>query len=164
MTEVMKTMSVKRVNLAVGTVAVAALGLLGIAYQAVGSGSARAAPPDKPDSELEALRKENELLKLNLQIVLEKVRTQEAQLKAHDSAWRPHRVNINQLGGANTDLLIDTTNLIYTEIPNPPDVSVPTGEAETALKALREAKDKEGRRKAADALENALKKFKEQVK
>src|SRR5262249_30049449 len=36
----------------------------------------------RPLTELEALRKENELLKLNLEVVLEKVRTQEAELRA----------------------------------------------------------------------------------
>ena len=41
-----------------------------------------AAPPDRPLNELEALRKENELLKLNLLVVLEKVRAQEAELHA----------------------------------------------------------------------------------
>ena len=36
----------------------------------------------KPPSEVETLRKENELLRLNLQVVLEKVRAQEAELHA----------------------------------------------------------------------------------
>ena len=38
--------------------------------------------PVKPLNELDALRKENELLKLNLQVVLEKVRAQETELHA----------------------------------------------------------------------------------
>src|SRR6185295_9024154 len=46
------------------------------------SGAAQAAPPDKPKNELEALRRENELLKLNLEVVLEKVRAQEAELQS----------------------------------------------------------------------------------
>jgi hypothetical protein len=37
-------------------------------------------------------------------------------------------------------------------------------EAESALKALREAPDKEGQRRAAEALDKALKKLREQLK
>src|SRR5581483_7022591 len=79
---VMKAMLLKKLRLAIGTsVVLLALGLLGLAYQAaVTPGSAQGAPPEKPVNELDALRKENELLKLNLQIVLEKVRTQETEL------------------------------------------------------------------------------------
>jgi hypothetical protein len=165
-TGVMKAMPVKQVKLTIGTVmAAAVLGALGLAYQAGGSGSAHAAPPGKPVSEVEALRKENELLKLNLQIVLEKVSAQEAQL----SAWKPLRVNINRVGPdvelsfegvLTTDVLgLYTEDLLITT-----DVAHSVGEAEAALKALREAKDKEGQKKAAEALEAALKKLKEKVK
>src|SRR5262249_17532266 len=49
---------------------------------------------EKPRSELEALRKENELLKLNLQVVLEKVRAQEAEL---------HTLRAAGLGGKKID-------------------------------------------------------------
>jgi hypothetical protein len=37
-------------------------------------------------------------------------------------------------------------------------------DAESAVKALREAKDKEGQRRAAEALEKAMKKLREQLK
>jgi hypothetical protein len=37
-------------------------------------------------------------------------------------------------------------------------------DAEAAVKALREAKDKEGQRMAADALDKAMKKLREQLK
>jgi hypothetical protein len=40
----------------------------------------------------------------------------------------------------------------------------PVQEAESALKALREAKDQEGRRRATEALEKALEKLKQQTK
>src|SRR5436305_2680419 len=61
---------------------VAVLGATGVAYRA----GAQAPPTDtprveRPRNELEALRKENELLRLNLQVVLEKVRAQEAELR-----------------------------------------------------------------------------------
>jgi hypothetical protein len=42
--------------------------------------------------------------------------------------------------------------------------SDPVKEAEAAVKALREAKDKEGQRRAAEALEKAMKKLREQLK
>ena len=57
-------------------VALAALGTSGLANRAGPPPAAAAAP----QLDQEALRKENELLKLNLQIVLEKVRKQESEL------------------------------------------------------------------------------------
>jgi hypothetical protein len=81
---VMKAMLVKKLRWVVGgLVVLAALGFIGLGYHAGdGPGSAQAAPPDKPRSELEALRRENELLKLNLEVVLEKVQAQETELRA----------------------------------------------------------------------------------
>ena len=83
MKEVMKAMLLKKLRLAVGAgMLVLALGALGAAYQAgAGPGTAQAAEPGRPRTELEALRRENELLKLNLEVVLEKVRAQEADLR-----------------------------------------------------------------------------------
>jgi RNA polymerase sigma factor (sigma-70 family) len=83
MREVMKAMLMKKLRLAAGAaILVAALGAVGLGTQAGGgSGTAQAAQPDKPRSELETLRRENELLKLNLEVVLEKVRAQEAELR-----------------------------------------------------------------------------------
>ena len=80
---VMKAMLMKKLRLVAGAVLVAvALGAIGLGFQGGnGSGSVQAAPPDKPRNELEALRRENELLKLNLEVVLEKVRAQEAELR-----------------------------------------------------------------------------------
>jgi RNA polymerase sigma factor (sigma-70 family) len=84
MKEVMKAMLVQKLRLVAGAVVVlvaAAIG--GLAYHAGGiSGALQAAAPDKPRNELEALRRENELLKLNLEVVLEKVRAQENELRA----------------------------------------------------------------------------------
>jgi RNA polymerase sigma factor (sigma-70 family) len=83
MKEVMKAMLLKKLRLVVGAgMLVLALGALGAAYQAgAGPGTAQAAEPGTPRTELEALRRENELLKLNLEVVLEKVRAQEAELR-----------------------------------------------------------------------------------
>ncbi len=74
----LNAMFLKKLKVVVGVVlVVGALGVVGLAYQ---TGTAPAAPPDKPSNELESLRKENELLKLNLLVVLEKVRAQETEL------------------------------------------------------------------------------------
>ncbi len=80
---VIKAMLLSKLRLVAGAVLVVlALGMVGLAYQAGDdAGMARAAPPDRPRNELEALRRENELLKLNLEVVLEKVRAQEAELR-----------------------------------------------------------------------------------
>ncbi len=79
---VTRMMLLKKLRLVAGAVVVlVALGAVGVGYRAGGSGSAQAAPPDKPKNELDALRRENELLKINLEVVLEKVRTQEAELR-----------------------------------------------------------------------------------
>ncbi len=82
----LKTMLLAKLKVAAGAVmVVAVLGASGLVYRAAGQ-SARVATErkfdTKPRSELEALRRENELLKLNLEVVLEKVRAQEAQLHA----------------------------------------------------------------------------------
>ena len=76
---VLQAMLLAKLKLAIGVVLVmAALGTTGLVYRASGQ-SAQA--PKRPMSELESLRHENELLKLNLQVVLEKVRAQEAELR-----------------------------------------------------------------------------------
>src|SRR5262249_29175886 len=72
----LKTMLLAKLKLAVGAVMVmAALGASGLVYRASGQPAPVAAeqkPGGNPRTELEALRHENELLKLNLQVVLEK--------------------------------------------------------------------------------------------
>ncbi len=174
--EVVKTMFLAKLKLAVGAVLVVlALGAGGVAYQAGGPRAAGAAPEGKPASELEALRKENELLKYNLQLVLEKARAQEADLRAMKGAANavrvygnvdfvpapanpagdvrnlltPERININ------VPLVIDKSGLIAVD---------PVQEVEAALQKLREAKDAEARRRAAVLLEQAAKKLREQQK
>jgi RNA polymerase sigma factor (sigma-70 family) len=194
MKEVMKAMLLKKLRLAVGAVIVVfALGAVGLGYQAAGGfGVAQAAPPDKPRNELEALRHENELLKLNLEVVLEKVRAQgnEIQSLRKDVAarkWKGGAGNAAFLdydGDGFPDLYIADGKLLYRkdgtllrrqafEDVTPKagmhavhrgDVSGPVQEAESALKTLREAKDKEGQRRATEALEKALQKLKQQTK
>jgi RNA polymerase sigma factor (sigma-70 family) len=160
---VMKAMLLKKLRLAVGAVmVVVALGAVGLGYQAAGgSGAAQAAPPDKPVSELEALRKENELLKLNLQVVLEKVRAQENELRPlREQASSRRKAVVERV-----DLLADIDYIVPVLIdPLRDPLSDATKEAESAVKALREAKDKDGQRRAAEALDKAMKKLREQLK
>jgi len=236
MREVMKAMLMKKLRLVAGAVVlVAALGLVGLGYQAGGgSGTAQAAPPDKPRSELEALRHENELLKINLEVVLEKVRAQEAELRefrAHrgDGGTRPGTgPGVPGMGGPAGMMGMPgapgggagpmgpgpggpggmmgpgggpmgggpggmnsggSGGMAPGAGHGPPSGGAPMGgsggsemrraqpgagtpgrttdpvqEAESALKALREARDEEGKRRATDALERALEKLKQQAK
>jgi RNA polymerase sigma factor (sigma-70 family) len=200
---VMKAMLLKKLRLVAGAVVVLlALGAVGVAYQAGGSGSAQAAPPDKPKNELDALRHENELLKLNLEVVLEKVRAQEAELRElrtrgdsgpprRDSglprgsggpgvpggdSFRPGDIppGATDKSGGNSGTARPGTS---SGGGPPPGVTTggpgasasrtqpdPLKEAEAALKALCDAKDKEGQRLAKEALEKALEKLKQQTK
>jgi RNA polymerase sigma factor (sigma-70 family) len=79
----MKMMFLAKLKTVIGTSIVAvALGIGGLVYNAeLVSGGAQAADEAKPKSELEMLRKENELLKMNLRVTLEKIIAQEDELK-----------------------------------------------------------------------------------
>jgi hypothetical protein len=68
--------------------ALAALGVGGTAFRGA-AGQARAADDAKPRSEMETLRHENELLRLNLNVVLEKVRALEAEKEMSRARIRP---------------------------------------------------------------------------
>jgi hypothetical protein len=110
---------------------------------------------------LEALRRENELLKLNLQVVLEKLRTLEARPKG-PAAGTPDAVP-NPLEGS-TDRGGRTPTLPGGSTLGRPPADVPATEpVETALKQLREARDQEAQRGAVEALEKATKKLREQL-
>ena len=169
--EVLKTMFLAKLKLAFGAVmVVAALGAGGVAYQVSGPRAAQAAPEGKPASELEALRKENELLKLNLQVVLEKVRAQEAELrsvKARAGALGKQsaaaaQARYHQAVSAQYEALARYQSA-FRKV-NKEESPDPTKLVEAALKAFREAKDPEAKRRAAEALEQAAKKLREQPK
>jgi RNA polymerase sigma factor (sigma-70 family) len=176
----MKTMLLKKLRVVAGAVVVVlALGAVGVGYRAGGAGSAQAAPPDKPQNELEALRKENELLKLNLQVVLEKVRAQEHEiqglrkevatrdLKGKVPAGQSAFLDFDTDGWpdlyiANRGLWRQNADGTFSVQPTPKDdLSGATKEAEAALKALRDAKDKDGQRRTTEALEKAMEKLKQ---
>jgi RNA polymerase sigma factor (sigma-70 family) len=193
---VLKTMFLAKLKAAAVMVAVlAALGVSGfVCYTSGGSGTALAAPPEKAPNELEELRKENDLLKINLRVTLEKIKAQEAELLAlKDQVQAANRLNIqyrlSPVGttsfgtgsiSTSTALPLGTTTSLGTTflgtyhaptLTNSLGITLdyafpldPVAEAEAALKALHAAKDQKEKRKAADELENALKKLKEQLK
>jgi RNA polymerase sigma factor (sigma-70 family) len=152
----MKAMFLAKLKGAVVTaVVVASVAVSGLACY---SGAGQAAPPGKEPNELEALRKENELLKVNLRVTLEKIKAQEGEIAAlkgqaqaaaglRDLAAR--QLYANQLSRA---------QLVWDVVATQPD---PVADVEAALKAWQAAKSPEEKRKAADALEGALKKLKE---
>jgi RNA polymerase sigma factor (sigma-70 family) len=146
---VLKSMFVAKLKLMIGAVMiVTALGASGLVYRAAGqpASPAEKQSDSKPKSESERLRHENELLKLNLEVVLEKLHAQEGEL-------RSLRLYIQLLPS-------------WAPVANPSGTSAddPLREAETALKAMRQANDAESRRKAADSLDKALKKLRDQMK
>jgi RNA polymerase sigma factor (sigma-70 family) len=162
---VVQAMFLAKLKAAVVTAAVvASVALSGLACY---SGAGQAAPPGKEPGELEVLRKENELLKLNLRVTLEKIKAQEdelAALKGQAQAADHWRILADRQLYANQLL---QSRLIWEAVvtPNNPNTQPdPVADAEAALKALQAAKTPEEKRKATDALEGALKKLKEQLK
>jgi hypothetical protein len=158
---VLQAMFLTKLKLVIGAVMVAvALGATGLAYRAGGGpAQAQAAPPaDKPRSELDALRRENELLKLNLEVVLEKVRAQETELRtlrgrageARGAAFSPDGRLLASSSAEGVVRIWDAA----------------TGkqlEGEAARKAFRGARDKEEVRRALDAMEKSLKELRRQL-
>jgi hypothetical protein len=163
--EVVKTMFLAKLKLAVGAVmVVAALGAGGVAYQVSGPRPAQAAPEGKPASELKTLRRENELLKYNLQVVLEKARALEADVRALKEQAKTAKANVGLPLNLATTYTPDLANIYVTFDYSSAVPQDAVQAAEAALKALREAKDPEAMRRAADALEAAAKKLKEPPK
>jgi RNA polymerase sigma factor (sigma-70 family) len=146
---VLKTMSMFNLKAAVvALTVVTSFGIGGVAYRAAGAPAA----PASAQADLEALKKENDLLKLNLEVVLEKVRSQETEIKslraqletAKTVAWTGLESNL-------------ATNQVQWNVNAPAEV-------EQAIKAFRDASDKESRGRSAEALEKAMKKFREELK
>ncbi len=183
---VLKAMFLAKLKVVVAAVMVAsALGAGGVAYHAGRPAAAQAdAPAGKAPQDLEALRKENELLRLNLQVVLEKVKAQEAELcalkgrvGAAASTEKEKRL-LAQLEAVREQERAATLRaeraryaaavaLAHAELakakgPNPVPAD-PLKQAEAAVKALREARDPAAKRAAADALERAMKRLREQM-
>ena len=156
-------MFLAKLKLAVGAVVVlAALGASGLAYRAAGQAPAAPTRGGKGLTEVEALRRENELLKLNLEVVLEKVRAQEAEVRSL-RAQLARRGHLDFDSSTNLRLPKAEASLLGklegTKYPDP-DAG---REAEAALKALREAKDDAARRRAVDELDHALRALRQHV-
>src|SRR5262249_30209292 len=156
-------------------------------HVAAGPGAAHAAAPEgKPPADADALRKENELLKLNLQLTLEKILAQEAELRTlrgRAEAARGTRLMdpnreaaLQALSGSRGRDAATLLQLLNKQVGAAYDLQEiqglitsrtapdPMQEVEAALKALREARDKDAKQRAADALERALKKLRQQLK
>jgi hypothetical protein len=160
---VFQTMFLKKLKVVAATaVVVLALGAGGLAWRAGGTAVAADKPQTgKPRTEVEALRREIELLRLNLEVVLEKVRAQEAELRElRAKGERPKALNFSER--ADREFL----SLYYKALELKPDGSAAPDavrQAEEAVRALRAARDLEARRRAADALEKALKVLRGQI-
>jgi DNA-directed RNA polymerase specialized sigma24 family protein len=204
---VIRTMFLTRLKLtAAVAVVVASLAAGGLVYQAGGiAGPAQAAPEGgKPATELEALRRENELLKLNLEVVLEKVRTQGEELRAlrgrqaeagpggpGPGAGMAMRGSMAGMGSGPGPGMMMMRGMGPGAGMGPMGPMGPGGgplgpmgsgmgpggggrrgaapadpleEAESAVKALREAPDEETKQRATNSLERALKRLKERAK
>ncbi len=157
---VMQAMFLKKLRLVVGAVMVlAALGAVGFTCRPGDEASAqgRSTPEvldasGKPLSELDALRKENELLKINNNVLLEKIRAQDAELRGlHGRLERfPKGGLAFDHNFTDLNVVIDVKDVLSTDA-----VSGAAKGVEAALKAYQNAKDAEGRQRAAHALANA---------
>jgi hypothetical protein len=124
----------------------------------------------KPQNELEALRKEVELLRLNLLVVLEKVRSQEAELTAlRGQRGGPTTASLHTLGSASAPK--ETARVLPNYGPPrlekqptlPPHAEAnPVPDAEALLQAVRDAKDDASRQRLLDLLVRALRQIREQ--
>jgi RNA polymerase sigma factor (sigma-70 family) len=169
---VLKSMFLTKLKLMVSAVMiVTVLGASGLVYRASGQS---ASPVDKqgdgkPKSELERLRHENELLKLNLEVVLEKVRAQEAELRTL-KAQPLHaalRAVVSPDGKTITSDVINKLEPLRDLVISVEQVDVATGKV-VPLKNDRgtdqKPRNKEELQRAIDSLEKALKEMREQLK
>jgi RNA polymerase sigma factor (sigma-70 family) len=187
---VLKSMFVAKLKVMVGAaMIVTALGASGLVYRATGQSPAPAEKRNegKPQSEVERLRRENELLKLNLEVVLEKVRAQEAELRTLKNApkagqallWvedgKPHSVAVTIAKGAEAKI-IDQKELPkagrvtfpMTILTDGKDMTILTDGKEmrmsARLEALQKSPNKDELQRTVDALEKAVKELREQLK
>jgi RNA polymerase sigma factor (sigma-70 family) len=177
MNEVLKAMLMTKLKLAVAGMMVAmTLGASGLVYRS--AGHAMAAEGQAAPSELEALRRKVELLQVNLDVVLEKVRAQEAELrtlrgraaaankaKSADLIEGGDKVFVEAVLDASKDVLLDKEAVIELKVEALNALANPVPDVEAALKALRKnPNDSAARRRAAHALEQALNKLREHPK
>jgi RNA polymerase sigma factor (sigma-70 family) len=180
---VIKAMFIAKLKTTVATVfAVLLLGTGGLVYCAGGGGQA-VQSQERALNPLEALRKENELLKINLRVTLEKIQAMEVELKRLKGQAQVDRLSLNPdaalekwlrvellnngvdraIGrpesAVNKDVIINKEVIIRKQSDPRPD---PTLQLEGMLKTLRDARDERSRKMALDQMENALKRLREQ--
>jgi hypothetical protein len=177
---VIKAMLFQKLKMVVACVLVAAvLGASGLAYRAAEPTRPAA---DKPLSEVESLRKEVELLRLNLLVVLEKVRAQEAELvllrgKGEKEAALAEeirrrtlveRVRARELealkekedaAAANRIRALREIRLRESKVRDAEKAKDAVREVEEAVAALKKASDPEAKKRALMALEKATQKL-----
>ncbi|HEV3238638.1 MAG TPA: sigma-70 family RNA polymerase sigma factor [Gemmataceae bacterium] len=167
----MKTMFLAKLKTVIGTGIVAVmLGVGGLIYNAeLVPGGAQAADGANPKSELEKLRKENELLKMNLQVTLEKIIAQEEELKRLRGQSEKARVNLRDNVHFENKLFdsIDVvpvlqerihlnTSIVPMDFTPVWDQKDKSAEVEAAIKAWQGAKDQASRDKALEQLEKLI--------
>jgi RNA polymerase sigma factor (sigma-70 family) len=186
MSEVLKAMLMTRLKVYVATgLAVVLLGVGSFAYRAAGQApQAETRPPSdlealrreveiayraaskdpqvatRPPTDMEILRREVEILKLQMEVMQAKVRAQETELRA----LRGRTTGASRLY---EDLSRGYAERLYRNLGKPKaEGGAPSDtarQAESALKALREAKDDVARQRAVDALDRALRRLIEQM-
>jgi RNA polymerase sigma factor (sigma-70 family) len=165
----LRAMLIAKLKVVTGTFLVVALmfGAGGLAYQSVGAQG----PPEKraaaqPPSELEALRREIELLKLNNKVLLEILHARETELRAH-------KAQADQVRGVafspDGRLIARETNdgvVRLWDVTTGKEAGVEPGKAPGLSRWLdsRPAPDKQQLRRTADELEKLVKQLREQAK
>lgn len=168
-------MFLAKLKTVIGTSFIAvALGVGGLIYNAeLVPGGARAADEAKPKSELEMLRRENELLKMNLRVTLEKIIAQNEELKKLKERLRIDRRLIEGLklesgvGEAAVDLGKTEAGLLEQALKAAGQANqagklspAQAAEVDAALKALYDRKDKGSREETLNQLEELIRKLK----
>jgi RNA polymerase sigma factor (sigma-70 family) len=113
----------------------------------------------KPQSELEALRHENELLKINLRVTLEKIKALEGEVVALNAKTKAATAGTG-LGLRLALKLPDAESSFDVQRAR----KLRPDEMEAALKLLRAAKDAQSRQRAVDQMERVLRKLREELK
>lgn len=184
MNEVQKAMLMTKLKVFVtSAIVLVALGASGLVYRASGQPNPEPRAPEKPRTELEALRREVELLRFNLEVVLEKCRAQENELRAlrggRPKAAQGEPLNLlkDLLGGRREEMLrqeqarfeaeraaleLEKAKVEQDRVRRAADVSL--SQVEEALKNLGKAGDPAARKHAIDVLERALRTLRDQEK
>ncbi len=154
---VLKSMFLTKLKLMVSVVmVVTALGTGGLVYRASGQSAVpvQKQSDGKPRSELDRLRHENDLLKLNLEVVLEKVRAQEAEVRALRAKYEP------------ASIVPDVRNYSSVKVwtVEEPAVTLKVVPDHPEFERGQKPRNKEELQRAIDELDKALKGLREQLK